>query len=69
VLEQQLKVPPLTARRFSGSLLSTLDPTAVFVQTPPRRLKILVATTLDIALVDEERQTELVTIFRPRQMG
>jgi diguanylate cyclase (GGDEF)-like protein len=61
LLEQQLKVRH-ELLDVSGSLLSTLDPTAVFVQIADVLKMLVDYDTIDIALVDESAN-ELVTIF------
>ncbi len=61
LLEQQLKVRH-ELLDVSGSLLSTLDPTAVFVQIADVLKMLVDYDTIDIALVDETAN-ELVTIF------
>ncbi len=61
LLEQQLKVRH-ELLDVSGSLLSTLDPTAVFVQIADALKMLVDYDTIDIALVDESAY-ELVTIF------
>ena len=61
LLEQQLKVRH-ELLDVSGSLLSTLDHTAVFVQIADALKMLVDYDTIDIALVDESAN-ELVTIF------
>jgi diguanylate cyclase (GGDEF)-like protein len=61
LLEQQLKVRH-ELLDVSASLLSTLDPTAVFVQIADALKMLVDYDTIDIALVDESAN-ELVTIF------